>query len=92
MKADGTGVPVRLTIFIDEPNPSNLVVTKPTWSPQGDRISFHRRALGPNGVNTPGHFEVYTMNADGSNITRITYTDSPGFSGFPSWGKWGTQF
>jgi TolB protein len=29
------------------------------------------------------------MNADGTNVTQITFTTpSPGFSGFPSWGKW----
>ena len=28
------------------------------------------------------------MNADGTNVTQITFTPSPGFSGFPSWGKW----
>jgi Tol biopolymer transport system component len=38
-----------------------------------------------------GHLEVYTMNADGTNVTQLTFTPSPGFSGFPSWGKWGTD-
>ena len=23
--------------------------------------------------------------------TRITFSEDPGFSGFPSWGKWGTE-
>ena len=62
--------------------PTNVSVRKPTWSPSGDRIAFHRRAGG-------GHFEIYTMNADGTNVSQITVTvPSPGFSGFPSWGKW----
>ena len=85
MKADGSGVPERLTNFTAEPTPSNVNVTKPTWSPAGDRIAFHRR-VGAQGVR--GHVEVYTMNADGTNATQITFTPSPGFSGFPSWGKW----
>ena len=51
----------------------------------GDRIAFHRR-VGAQGAR--GHLEVYTINADGTNATQITFTPSPGFSGFPSWGKW----
>jgi TolB protein len=85
MKADGSGVPERLTNFTAEPTPNNVAVSKPTWSPAGDRIAFHRR-VGAQGAR--GHLEVYTMNADGSNVTQITFTPSPGFSGFPSWGKW----
>jgi TolB protein len=87
MKADGSD-PVPLTFLAAEPRPRSYVLTKPTWSPNGDRIAFHRRVLGPNGPGTLGHFEIFTMNADGSDVTRITVTDAPGFSGFPSWGKW----
>jgi TolB protein len=87
MNADGTDQ-VQLTDFTAEPTPSNVVVTKPTWSPKGDRISFHRR-FGAQGVR--GHFEIYTMNADGTNVTQITSTMTPGFSGFPSWGKWSAR-
>ena len=83
MKADGTGIPARLTNFSAEPTPRSAGVTKPTWSPAGDRIAFHRR-VGAQGAL--GHFQVYTMNADGTNVSQITF--SPGFSGFPSWGKW----
>ena len=88
MNADGTGDARRLTTFPAEPKlmpngkPTNVSVTKPTWSPSGDRIAFHRRVGG-------GHFEIYTMNADGTDVRQITVTvPSPGFSGFPSWGKW----
>jgi TolB protein len=86
MKADGTGDAERLTNFSAGPTPNNVAVSKPTWSPAGDRIAFHRR-VGAQGAR--GHLEVYTMNADGTNVTQITFTTpSPGFSGFPSWGKW----
>jgi TolB protein len=86
MKADGTGDAERLTNFSAGPTPNNIAVSKPTWSPAGDRIAFHRR-VGAQGAR--GHLEVYTMNADGTNVTQITFTTpSPGFSGFPSWGKW----
>ncbi|MBA3639512.1 MAG: PD40 domain-containing protein, partial [Acidobacteria bacterium] len=88
MNADGSNQ-VRLTFFLNELNPSNVNVTKPTWSPKGDRISFHRRVL-PNGPGTRGHLEIFTMNSDGSDVTRLTFTVDPGFSGFPSWAKWST--
>jgi TolB protein len=89
MGSDGSN-PMPLTSFGTEPRPRAYSVTKPTWSPKGDRISFHRRVVGPNGPGTTGHFEIFTMDADGGNVTRITFTDDPGFSGFPSWGKWST--
>jgi TolB protein len=87
MDADGSNQ-VRLTNFDAEPAPSNVSVTKPSWSPAGDRIAFHRR-VGPQGQR--GHLEVYTMNADGTGVRQITFTPTPGFSGFPSWGKWSAQ-
>jgi TolB protein len=87
MDADGSNQE-RLTNFDAEPTPTNVSVTKPTWSPKGDRIAFHRR-VGLQGER--GHLEVYTMNADGTDVRRITFTPTPGFSGFPSWGKWSAQ-
>ena len=88
MNADGSD-PVRLTHFDAGHQPSNVNVTKPTWSPKGDRIAFHRRVTEVEGMR--GHLEVYTINADGSDLPQITFTADPGFSGFPSWGKWGTD-
>ena len=86
MNADGTGDPERLTNFSAEPTPRSAAVSKPTWSPAGDRIAFHRR-VGAQGAL--GHLQVYTMNADGTNVSQITLAAQwPGFSGFPSWGKW----
>ena len=82
MNADGL-FPSRLTNFDLEPTPSSRSVTKPTWSPTGDRIAFHRR-VGETG--TSGHLEVYTIGAGGGIATRVTETEEPGFSGFPSWG------
>jgi TolB protein len=87
MKEDGSDQE-RLTDFSAAPTPSNVAVSKPTWSPLGDRIAFHRRVAAQ---GQRGHFEVYTINADGTNVTQITVTGSPGFSGFPSWGKWSPQ-
>lgn len=31
------------------------------------------------------------MNADGTDMTQITFTEPPGFSGFPGWGKWAVE-
>jgi TolB protein len=88
MNADGTNL-TRLTNFDGETTPSNFSVTKPTWSPTGDRIAFHRR-VGPTGVR--GHLEIYTI-VVGANMaaTQITVTTAPGFSGFPAWAKWSNQ-
>ena len=88
MNADGSDQ-TRLTYFDAEITPSNVNVTKPTWSPKGDRIAFHRRVTDVEG--TRGHFEIYTMNADGTDRRQITFTSDPGFSGFPSWGKRGSE-
>ena len=89
MNADGSEQ-VRLTNFERTSRPVTSTSTKPTWSPKGDRIAFHRRVTPVAGVR--GHLEVYTMNADGTDVpTRITFSEDPGFSGFPSWGKWGTD-
>ena len=75
MNADGTDQ-VRLTIFAGQD-------TKPTWSPNGDRIALHRRIA--------GHLEVFTMNGDGTDELRLTTTPTPGVSGFPSWGNWAAK-
>jgi len=89
MNADGSEQE-KLTNFEHDVTPSNVNVSKATWSPKGDRIAFHRRVTPVAG--TRGHLEVYTMNSDGSDVpTRITFSDDPGFSGFPTWGKWGTD-
>jgi TolB protein len=78
MNADGTNQ-LRLTFSVGQD-------TKPTWSPTGDRIAFHRRI--------EGHLQVFTMNPDGSDVRAITETIFPEifFSGFPSWGKWSNNY
>jgi TolB protein len=83
MNADGSDQR-RLTFFPGQD-------TKPTWSPDGERIAFHRRLPVPP-ATTGGHLQVFTMNADGSGSpSQITFTLTPGFSGFPSWGKWSAR-
>lgn len=58
--------------------------TKPSWSPDGQQIAFHRNVRGSDGVN---HLQVFTMNADGTNVIQVTEPSGSGFSGFPSWSK-----
>lgn len=46
------------------------------WSPDGKKIAFQ--------TCRDGNFEIYVMNADGSEQHRLT--NDPGFDGAPSWG------
>ena len=73
MNADGSDQ-VRLTFFAGQD-------TKPTWSPKGDRIAFHRRIAGHlAGFHDERRWHAMSL--------QLTITPTPGFSGFPSWGKW----
>jgi TolB protein len=47
----------------------------PRWSPDGKKIAFVS--------NRSGNFDIYTMNADGSEITRLT--NNPADDSYPSW-------
>lgn len=77
MNADGTGQ-TRLG------GPLGVRGTKPSWSPDGRKIAFHRNVLGPDGRQ---HLQVFTMNADGTNVKRVTEPAGAGFNGFPSWAQ-----
>ena len=70
MNSDGSD-PTRLTHNVGEDG-------HPSWSPDGRRIVFHRRVL--------GHGQIYTMNADGTDVKRLTTLSAVAFSGFPNWG------
>jgi Tol biopolymer transport system component len=74
INADGSGQ----TILS---NPSGSDEGFPDWSPDGQRIAFTSRRDGNN--------EIYVMNADGSNQTRLT--NAPGDDFAPSWSPDGTQ-
>ena len=58
----------------------------PRWSPDGTKIAFDSDREGYQYVQRRkeyGNFEVYVMDADGSNQTRLT--NNPAFDESPSW-------
>jgi Tol biopolymer transport system component len=58
----------------------------PRWSPNGQKIAFHKYA----GVaGAPLQSDVYVMNADGSNVIRLTV--SPEYDGEASWSPDGSR-
>jgi Tol biopolymer transport system component len=74
MNADGT----------DQTNitDNSAVDDQPVWSPDGTKIAFTS--------DRAGNFEVYTMNADGSGVTRLTNSPST-YDWQPSWSPDGTE-
>ncbi len=82
MEADGSNQ-TRLT-----DHPTDLFAS---WSPDGGRIVFvsERDLTTPVAFSELGHGEVYVMNADGSNIARLTDNSDPDV--FPSWSPDGQQ-
>jgi TolB protein len=63
-------------------NPASIGCQKPVWSPDGRKIMFERHFLTPN-----DHFELYTVNADGSGLFPVTNTPNLDEAG----GDWGTH-
>jgi len=56
----------------------------PAWSPDGTRIAFSAVIGGTgNSAADQAHWEVLVMNADGSNVVRLT--DNSAFDGYPKW-------
>jgi TolB protein len=73
---DGTDV-VKLTS-----TPEGTYDFNPDWSPDGTKIAFERDA----GASQ----EIFTMNADGSNLQQITFDEFPGDVD-PAWSPDGTR-
>jgi TolB protein len=67
---DGTGLH-KLTR-----TPSGTYDFNPDWSPDGTKLAFER--------DTPDGAEIFTMNADGSDLRQITHDEFPG-AGDPAW-------
>jgi TolB protein len=70
MNVDGSGV----TNLTNHPESD----AGPEWSNDGSRITFISRR------ETPDHFQVFSMNADGSDLRRLTREDAIDFRA-PTW-------
>jgi TolB protein len=72
-------------IFTMKPDGSNKARLTggdaPCWSPDGKKIAFSAKKN--------GNIDVYYMNADGSDITRLT--TNPAYDGGPSWSPDGSM-
>jgi Tol biopolymer transport system component len=80
MDADGT----HQTRLTDNPG----IDEYPTWSPDGRRIAFGC-TMGDVNANGIGDFEICVVNADGTDLRRLT--DTPGENTQPDWspgGEW----
>jgi Tol biopolymer transport system component len=90
MQSDGTDpTPLTRTPF-EQVARQNLVFpprnTRPCFSPDGQRIAYASSAHGARGEN---RFEIYLMDADGSDQRRLTHTE--GSSNYHVWhrgGRW----
>ena len=77
-------------INIDGSNLTNIThdanfAFEPVWSPDGSKIAFvsNRDAVSMGFLGFEGYEEIYTMNADGSNIIRLT--NNTGDDSSPAW-------
>jgi Tol biopolymer transport system component len=62
-------------------------VEYPAWSPDGTRIAFMAQEPGATG-NDPD-YNIFVMDADGSNLHRLT--TAPGEDGWPTWSPDGSR-
>jgi Tol biopolymer transport system component len=76
VEADGTGL-------VEIPNTSGKYLYFFSWSPDGRRLVFAT----PPAVDEPD--EIYVMDVDGSNLTRLTFFD--GTDEEPTWSPDGSQ-
>ncbi|MCK7487460.1 MAG: DPP IV N-terminal domain-containing protein [Bacillus subtilis] len=56
---------------------NNYLDVAARWSPDGSKIAFLSQA--------DGGSEIYVMNADGSDVKKVTITDEGSYATFPSW-------
>ena len=82
MNADGEGQS-RLTESDSDPSdPAGLFFqVEPSWSPDGSRIAFASQRS--------GNFDIYVMNADGTETRKVTSTK--GNDSHPTWSSFGSD-
>ena len=86
----------RPQLFVMNSNGTNVVnisnntfnESQPSWSPDGRKIAYASDRDAKFGANT--YLEIYTMNPDGTGVTRLTFHDT-GIDYYPSWSPDGTQ-
>ena len=61
---------------------------RPAWSPDGERIAFASNRDGGR-PDIDAEYEIYVMDADGTNIQRLTHR--PGADGHPDWSPDGSE-
>ena len=77
VNVDGSG----LTPLLDDA-PGNYYFSSPSWSPDGQRIAFALGYYGSQDTSLLNAQGIYVMNADGSDLARLTDRES---SVDPSW-------
>ena len=92
---DGTGfTPLRTIPPGDPDDANNQDEPVPAFSPDGSRVAYGEEALDPI-PGDPGsfepHHEVFTMNADGGDVRRLTHDELATEVGDFSWSPDGTR-
>jgi Tol biopolymer transport system component len=79
-----TGGPV---VALTDASKHNMIAAEPTWSPDGSRIAF---VMSPRGHLTryAGDGDIYLMNANGTDIRRLTHELD---ASFPAWSPDGSR-
>jgi len=89
METDGFGL-YGFVVTPDGTEPERIsdhYVEYPAWSPDGSRIAFMAQEPDASGSNPD--YNIFVMNADGTDLTRLT--DAPGEDGWPAWSPDGSQ-
>ena len=81
MDTDGSNI-IRLTFRqVEQGKVEQGEKEEPAWSPDGSRIAFVS--------SETGNVDIYLMNPDGSNITRVTFNEA--IDWFPTWSPDGSR-